>query len=179
MKKYLLPAVTILLIAGIANAGAIKVWVAGELLRYTDLNANFAHIHNLMVGGHGARLVNSDVSASAAISFSKLENSALIPKAWMGMNATCSASPCTTTVISVVTSVTRSSAGLYNVAFPARPNTNYAVFLTTKNPLVHCAADTLSTTGVVVYCGASDPAAGVPTLIATDTSFNFLLMDDI
>jgi hypothetical protein len=65
----------------VAHGGAIKSWSTGEILKATDLNANFNDIHNAMVGGHGARLVDADVSSGAAISHSKLATPALVAKA--------------------------------------------------------------------------------------------------
>ncbi len=81
MKK--LAVVIIALFAGAVAAGTIKSWSNAEALTASDLNANFTHLHGLMVGSHGARLVNADVSASAAIATTKLAANLLIPKTWV------------------------------------------------------------------------------------------------
>lgn len=138
MKKRLAVA-AVLTIAVVALAGPIKTWSAGEVITANDLNANFQHIHNLMVGGHGARLVNSDVSASAAISHSKLATPALIPKAMGGITYPCDGGTCTWTVSSGFTStITRSTAGQYTVTFSsARANANYV-------PIANLVGDTVN-----------------------------------
>jgi len=119
-----------LTITGIANSGSIKTWV-NETLRYADLNSNFAHIHDNMVGGHGARLVNADVSASAAIAHSKMATPALLPKAMAAVLSDCSGSPCTLSMSSGFTSITRTGTGEYTGTLSAaRANTTYGVQVT-------------------------------------------------
>src|SRR3990167_4139156 len=104
MKKLLAVAVLTVLvgvpIAGIAYASTLKTWTTHEALTSTDLNSNFAHIHTTMVGGHGARLTNSDVSSSAAIAHTKMATPGLLPKAWVMTGSGCtgdggSSQPCT------------------------------------------------------------------------------------
>lgn len=81
-----------LFVAGsVALASGIKNWSSGETIRSADLNSNFNHIHNTMVGGHGARLTDSDVSSTAAIQHSKMQYPALLPKAWVRTNGACAA----------------------------------------------------------------------------------------
>lgn len=87
-------------------AGAIKIWQSGENINVADLNSNFAHIHNLMVGGHGGRLVDADVSASANIASSKLAGGKGIPRAWA--TAQCDGGACGILEGYNVTSVARS-----------------------------------------------------------------------
>lgn len=138
MKKRIVVA-AVSLVALVALAGPIKTWSAGEVIAASDLNANFQHIHNLMVGGHGARLVNGDVSASAAISHSKLATPALIPKAMGGIYTPCDGGTCTWNVNSGFTStITRSTAGQYTVTFSsARANANYV-------PVANLVGDTVN-----------------------------------
>src|SRR5687767_8565450 len=51
--------------SGERTKGAIKSWSTGETIGNAEMNANFTHIHTNMVGGHGGRLTDIDVSASA------------------------------------------------------------------------------------------------------------------
>ena len=125
--KQRIAVAAILTIALVAFAGPIKSWTAGEVISANDLNANFQHIHNLMVGGHGARLVNSDVSASAAISHSKLATPALVPKAMGGLIVACDGGTCAWNTSSGFSStISRAAAGQYALSFSAaRANTSY------------------------------------------------------
>lgn len=125
MKRWYIGAA--LFIATVALAGPIKVWVAGETITASDINANFAHIHNLMVGSHGARLVNADVSASAAIAHSKLATPALLPKAIGARVLPCDGGTCTWNVNSGFTSTfVRTFAGQYTLTLvAARPVGDY------------------------------------------------------
>lgn len=173
MKK--LGMLAVLLIALTASAAGLKVWVSGEQVTITDLNANFSHIHNVMVGGHGARLVNADVSASAGIASTKLADGPAIPKGLgyvdNGAGSACSAT-CTVTNSKGTTSVTRSGAGVYSI--------NHSTTLDTKH--------ITTVTGVVAggWCiavpGASSDSvfcytlsAGVAT--AADAVFTYAVFD--
>lgn len=159
------------LIGGLAVASPIKTWIVGEVISYTDLNANFLHIHSLMVGGHGPRLVNADVSASAAISHSKLATPALVPKIWAQV-ANCTANPCTVSATSGVTSVGWTSAGLMTVNFAARVNANYAAIVAASAVSNrNCAPTAQTTTTVTVTC--QDLASA-----AANSGFTILIMDD-
>lgn len=80
MKKWTPTLLAIIVLATGAVAGSIKVWNTSDFLSANDLNANFAHIHGLMVGGHGPRLVNADVSAAANIDLSKINVGNLLPR---------------------------------------------------------------------------------------------------
>lgn len=179
MKRYLPHFWFVLLVSGAALGGAIKVWTTGETLRSADLNSNFAHIHNTMVGGHGARLVDSDVSASAAISHSKLATPVLIPKvaAYVTGSAStsCVTDPCLASPASGVTSVTRTSTGLYEVTLTvARADTRYGVVVSSGAALnIHCnGTGPISTTVFRVSCQTASTGA------AADASFTFMLIDD-
>lgn len=80
MKNFKIAAVAVLL-AGVALAGSIHVWSTNDVLSASDLNGNFAHIHNLMVGGHGPRLVDADVSGGANIAYTKIQANPRTPTA--------------------------------------------------------------------------------------------------
>lgn len=183
MKKLIAAVVACLSLGAIASS--IHTWSSGDVLDASDLNANFAHIHNLMVGGHGARLVNADVSSSAAIAHTKLATPQLLPIMWAAIggsaadtNTACGGSPCTVTITKglTLTSATRTGAGHYVVNLTAaRPNKIYAVVVSnTVSGGVNCMTDLYTTTKFDVYCYAR--AAGVDTL--TDTAFMVTLYDD-
>src|SRR3990172_5536886 len=109
-NKYIVFTVCLILGGSVALAGSIKRWSSTETFTSTDINANFTHIHKTMVGGHGARLVNADVSSSAAIAHSKVATPALLSKAWANI-ASCDGSQasdsltCTLSAGSGITSV--------------------------------------------------------------------------
>ena len=138
MKKHRLSLVILSLLATGALAGAIKVWSSGETLTSAQLNANFAHLHSLMVGGHGARLVDADVSPSAAIATTKLAGGPLIPRSWVTMtytNGACGtgAAACTVTTSDSMT-ITGSAVGVYNVALGYTAATaTYPIIITPAN----------------------------------------------
>ncbi len=114
MKKTLIAVA--MLLALYAGASTIKVWTNGDALTAADLNAVFAHIHGTMVGGHGARLVNADVSASAAISQSKIVRGANIPRAWAASSTVCTSNgACALSASNNITSVSRTAGGQYSV----------------------------------------------------------------
>lgn len=174
MKKVIAYiALTSIIIAGVANASAIKTWSA-EILRYSDLNSNFSHIHDNMVGGHGARLVNADVSSSAAIAHSKLATPALVPKAMVGVLGDCTASPCTISLSSGFSSVTRTGTGEYTGTLSsARANTTYAVQVTPfdSGGIRNCRMTSVSSTTVFTF-SCYDAAAAV------DTGFTVTVWDN-
>lgn len=128
-------------IALAALAGPIKTWQAGEVITANDINANFQHIHNLMVGGHGARLVNADVNANAGIAHSKLATPALLPRiAAIGgtPSAACTSGTCALTNLNGIASIVHTgTTGTYTVTFSAaRANATYAVSVTPQTNLV-------------------------------------------
>ena len=183
MKNWFKWFVPSLLIGGVVTAGTIKTWSNGEVLTASQLNANFQHIHNLMVGGHGARLVDADVSASAAISTSKLAAYRLMPRTWVGVtyaNGACGTaagactetSPAGTTVVGV-------SAGLYTVTlgYTAQDTSYWPVITPISNggavSHVCTVGDTPTTTTFLVYC---ENDANPP--VATDVGFTAVVYDD-
>lgn len=164
-----------------AYASSIKSWTTGERIKATDINANFAHLHGTMVGGHGTRLVDADVSSSAAIAHSKMATPALLPKVWAVVKATCTSSPCTIAANSGVSSITRASAGSYSVIpSSARADTSYGVIVTPVNPASAIAANAptcyieplISTTSFSVDCFENDFGAGA------DTGFTVMVLDN-
>lgn len=176
MTKYKWGIVGALAVAAFAIAGPIKVWGPGETLTSTDLNANFQHIHNLMVGGHGPRLVNADVSANAGISHSKLATPALLPKMWT-IVANCTVTPCTMSEGSGVSSVSRTTTGTYVVNYTSRVNATAAPILTSTGASAFktCSVTAYGQTSVGVGCIEHRQDGGVPIL--SDDGFTFLLMD--
>lgn len=174
-------------IALVALAGPIKTWQAGEVIVASDINANFQHIHNLMVGGHGGRLVNADVSSAAAIAHSKLATPGLVAKSvfQVGTGTTaCSAGTCTINANSgVVPTVTWNSAGNYTVTIAARANANYVPVVTPQycggaaTGGCTCTVSTgLSTTAFTVLCSALVSAG--PTITPTNTVFGVAIFDN-
>jgi hypothetical protein len=168
-KKGLLAA---FIVGALALASPLKVWVVGETLTYSDINANFQHIHSLMVGGHGPRLTNADVSGSAAISHSKLASPALVPKLWATV-ASCSSNPCTISEQSGgISSVGWTSAGVMTVNFSARANATFAAIVTGRGTAsVECHSLGQTTTTVGISCTTTNTAA------ATNSGFSILILD--
>lgn len=174
VKLNVAAVMTFLLVSACALGGAIKVWNTGDVLTPSDLNANFSHIHNLMVGGHGPRLVDADVSNTAAISTTKLAAGALIPRAWGNVTTVCSAGTCTSASTSGVTSITFVATGRYLVTLSAIRN---ATFMNIANTLDAATSNQchgiapLSTTTFEVNCFT---AAGA----AVNARFSFLVLDN-
>lgn len=174
-KKWIvISALTASLIAG---ASAIKVWSA-EVLYFVDLNTNFAHLHDNMVGGHGARLVNADVSASAAIAVSKLAVNPLSAKAFVLVEVECTASPCTIQMqspASFISGITRAAAGTYTATFTStRANNDYVVHANSATASTVCQTNTYTTTTFNIYCQSF---AGPGTI--DDASFSIVVFDDL
>lgn len=137
-----------LLLGLVACAGTIKVWSSNSVITAADLNANFNHIHSLMVGGHGARLVDADVSPTAAIAVTKIAGFTA-PKAYASMSATCDTTVtaiCTGIESSHVSSIfTDSTAGVLSVTLDYTPtNSNFGV-ITTGTLAGYCYPVTLAT----------------------------------
>ena len=120
-KALYIAGVVAALFTGGVMAGSIKVWSNGQTLTATDINGNFAHIHGLMVGGHGPRLVDGDVAANAAIATSKLAGSAGIANSWAELNGGCDAGTCSLARSWHTTSVVRTAMGSYTITPTALP----------------------------------------------------------
>lgn len=190
MKKLLIVIAVSLLGFAAANATAIKTWTT-EVLRYQDLNSNFSHLHDNMVGGHGARLVNADVSTSAAIAHTKLATPALIPKAWgvVGLTGACSGAaaagtPCTVDASSGVTAVkSNGTTGEYRVDLSFSPaNAVYSVMVSSLTRDDYCVVDLTS----LALQATSGDANGTNFIISCETDasadanavFSFMIFDN-
>ncbi len=183
MKKIV--TIIVLFVWSVAYASTIKTWSNGETVKAVDLNANFTHIHNTMVGNHGARLVNADISATAAIAHTKLATPALLPKAWAYVAPTCdgaaaAGTACTVADSSGVTGIaSNGTAGQYRVNLSySPPNANFGVIVVSLTTNLICYTDTyVATTGdangtnFLIKCLASGAGA------ATNAGFTFILMD--
>lgn len=159
-----------------ASASAIKTWSSGEVLTASDLNAALAHLHTNLGHGHGAIVVNADISAAAAIAHPKMATPALLPKAWVyagQAGVACTVSPCTMYAQSGFTSVTRTGAGNYlgTLSIAARPDVNFAAIATSNFAALYCISVPASTTTINVVCYDA-------TGVATDASFSLLVMDN-
>lgn len=173
MKTWIKTLTFVLALSGaVAIAGAIKTWGSGEVLTSSDLNATFAHIHNTMVGGHGARMVDADVSASAAITHSKMATPALLPKAWAMVGSACVATPCTILAGSGISGITRSSAGSYVITWSvARADANYGVLCTAIGFPNVCTLTALTTTTSTMGTSIGG--------VLTDSGFTVMMMDNL
>jgi hypothetical protein len=183
MKNYKLSLLAALVVAGLVVAGPIKAWNGTETITYTDLNSNFTHLHNSVGHGHGPVIVNADISASAAITHSKLARPGLVPKLW-AIVANCTSSPCTVQEQSPangsggVTSVTRASTGLYTVNFAARPNSVTAPILTSTGASAGktCSVTSYGSSSVGVGCVETVLDGGLNGL--SDDGFSIMILDD-
>lgn len=174
-------------LALLITTGAIKTWQSGEAITGSDLNSALTHIHTKMVGGHGARLVDADVSASANINGDKIGDGTLptdklvahryVPIAWgtMTPGSICAAGTCTTSSTSSnITSVTWLATGLYQVTMSAaRPNGLYSVSANSVSVGV-CGVDgTVAFTTTIFRISCFDYAG-----IATNASASFIVFDN-
>lgn len=184
MRKTIAAAVLAFLVAtiGAALADSIRSFASGEAISANGLNSNFAHIHNTMVGGHGARLVNADVSASAAIAHTKLATPALVPKAWAITQDACSASPCTVAASAgFISGINFSSTGVYYVLFSsARPNLYYSAVVSpvaVSNPAI-CNTDPFVDAGTVVVKCYTATTGAASTVALTNSQFSIVVLDN-
>lgn len=167
------------LFGAVALSATIRTFTVGDVIQPSDLNANFTHIHNTMVGGHGGRLVDADVNSAAAIAHSKMATPGVLPKSTfiIGSGITpCSAGTCTVTGTAGITpsSVVYNSAGNYTVTIPARANAVYSVQLTSQYCASACTCSLqtgVSTTAFTVQCYNMSAAA-------TNAVVGVTIMDD-
>lgn len=167
------------------ETGAIKSWSSGETLHSSDLNSNFSHIHNTMVGGHGARLVDADVSPTASIALSKLAIGAQIfPKAWAqftvdactGAN-NCSENITTTGAASGVSVITHTALGTYIVTWTTpRADVYYGVWVTPANAGTARTCVTAAQTTAQVSVGCYNLLGAAASV---DGPFQVLMMDNL
>lgn len=162
MKRNLSLLAVALMLALSADGSSIKNWVNGEGVSPGDLNANFNHVHTAAE----ALVTNAKVSASAAISHSKLATPSLLPRAWARMADCTATGSCTLTVDVGFSSATRSAtAGEYTfVLDSARPDTTYMVMVSVEDSADARACRLTSitnTTTFVVNChDLATPTAG-------------------
>jgi hypothetical protein len=171
-------------IALAALAGPIKTWQAGEVITANDINANFQHIHNLMVGGHGARLVNADVNANAGIAHSKLATPVLLPKMAALMANTCNTvGACSMTFSQGFSNVEAlSTTGLYRFTFSVtRPNNSYSVFVQpgiAVGAIPVCRLTDAQTAFFEIQCKVSSSATSMSTMTNTAVRTSVAVLDD-
>lgn len=162
-----------IILASVVAASSIKTWSSGETLQYSDLNANFSHIHGTMVGGHGARLVNSDVSTSAAIAHTKMATPSLLPKAIGYTSTTCTTGTCAMALSAGLGyTIAFTSTGVYTLTWSsARPNNVYmGVANSTLGTGGWCSVDSIGTTTCIIRC---QNLSGV-----ANSNFSFAIFDD-
>jgi hypothetical protein len=172
-------------IALAALAGPIKTWQAGEVITANDINANFQHIHNLMVGGHGARLVNADVNANAGIAHSKLATPVLLPKAAALLSSNCNVvGACATDYNQGFSSIQAlTTTGSYRFTFSAtRPNFGYGIIVqphipaTANIPL--CYVTAVLGGSFDVQCLASSSLTSMSTMANTAQRISVVVIDN-
>lgn len=180
MKRWIPLIAAIVVVAGAAIGSTVKTWSTGEVINSTDLNGSFSHIHSTMVGGHGARLINSDVSAAAAIAHSKLATPGLLPRAWAIWKTACATgtTPCAPTIDVGVSDVVWNATGDYAVRLDVgRPNTSYIILVTAYSAAgadtvcgtySHGTGTTLGSFGVKCYTAGA----------AADAAFQVVVLDD-
>lgn len=159
-----------LLDIGVAQAVSLKIWSPGETIRAADLNTNFAALN-----AYTANITDDRIAVNAQISHSKMKTPSLIPKAWAFLSATCTSGNCAIAESYGISSITRSSAGVYTVNLSYGPSDgDFATFVTAKLPTttneVFCQVTSQDSPLVVVEC--SDD-----TGVATDTAFSVMIMD--
>ncbi len=181
MKKFLKYCSAVLLAMMILDltawAGQIITFSNGDTISASSLNSNFQHIHNLMVGGHGARLVDADVSASAAIAQSKIAGlGATSVKAWGVFSTNCGL-VCTETIQASygISSISNTSLGNWTVTLSStRADVAYAVIATANEATFLCNASyALHTTSTfAVHCLIASSGA------STNTPFQITILDN-
>lgn len=181
MKKHAPTLLAILVATTMALAGPIHTWSVGEVITSVDLNAALSHIHGTMVGGHGPRLVNSDVSGSAAIAHTKLAGPSLIPKVWANVDCETTPGSCPILAGSGVSSVTYSGTGDYSVNLTtARTNAVYGVLISSNSIVVGytlCSSNTQGVSAITIRCAKGNPDAGA-TDLPSNSIFTIAILDD-
>jgi hypothetical protein len=179
-----------LVIGSFAGGSALYSFTTGPLMS-GRLNYNLSHIHNTMVGGHGPRLVNTDVALDAGINHTKLKTPQLVPKAWGSI------SPCTTgasTVCTVrdsrrVASVVSDSAGtngMYYITLSRRIRLQDSQIASHKTAMIQLNAHGSSVLCVGDFVGSSTTVAGADfKLVCYDTAgalvdagFDFVVFEE-
>ena len=181
MVEFLPPPPSVPTLYGEAQASSIKVWTTNEVLKASDLNTNFAHIHNTMVGGHGARLVASDVATALSVLFTDAWAIVGTPGGTACDGAAAAGTACAVIEQTGVTQVSsNATAGQYRVNLSYSPaNAFFPVVVTSHTATVDC-----RTTGAFT-AGAGDGngtnflvvCTNTTTDAATNAVFSFVLMD--
>lgn len=179
MKRHIPTILAVMVFTGLALAGPIHTWGVGEVITSTDLNANFSHIHNTMVGGHGPRLVNSDISSGAAISHSKMATPSLLPKTWIQVDCSTTPGTCTEIVGTGMSAAYGGVTGRATLTFDVgRSNSVYGATVSAYDTAGHnCNMTSHNATTIDVDCTRSNPDAGV-TDAAVNSKFTLVVMDD-
>ncbi len=176
--KYI---IVFLLVGSLAAAGTITVWGNSDVLTASALNANFAHIHNTMVGGHGPRLVDGDVASGASIATTKLAGAAKIAKCWGTWS--CSPSVCTALDSSNAT-LTYSAVGIYSLSCPGMTWPAVVVATTRANVggkiICETSGGTVGASAVAMFCNklVSAGAGADVTGTAIDGVYSFAVFDN-
>lgn len=161
---------------GVRQKGTIKSWSPGETLHSADLNSNFNHIHNLMVGGHGARLVDADVNPGAAIAQSKITGLAgYVPAAWGTFAALCGTGSCSEvlTAANGVAGLQHTSVGNWTVTWgTVRTDAFYSLFITPRAINTVCNVSTMTAATALLQCYTDTTGAAV------DQNFSFMMLDN-
>lgn len=167
-KKYGV-LIAALFIVSMPALAALKVWVSGETLRYSDLNSNFSTINTSATRS----LVNADISGSAAIAHSKLATPGLVSKIAVKVGVTgtpCPGAGCTVTPsYGGTVTAARTSAGIYAVTIPTAGSTNFMALASSNTARLLCAGTQTNATTVTVSC--EDTAGAL-----TDSVFSLLVL---
>lgn len=152
-----------------AFAPAMTTFSSGNVLTASALNANFQHLDNWANGN----IVNANISATAAISHSKLATPGLMPKAWAQVGTLCAAGTCTLDENTSVTSIAWSAAGDYNVTLAYTPiNAAFVPQVTSHTVAAVCIATTTAAAAPHFKVRCFDYAGA-----ATNAAFSILVMD--
>jgi hypothetical protein len=163
LKSYAAAIAVALLLTMVAVASPIKVWIQGDALTSADLNANFQHIHNLMVGSHGPRLVDGDVSSSAGIKYSKMESQNPVARAWGTLHCPAGGAGCTMAAGRNSLNISSASGnfGFITVNYGGVSSGVFLVVTTTSVPAQACGVITQGATNFVVGCASAVTAMDI------------------
>jgi hypothetical protein len=195
VKTWAPVVLAVVLVSAVSFGTAIKTWVSGERITPADLNSNFSHIHdNGVIVGEGARLTNNEVSATAAISHSKLATPALVPKAWAVWETACNAGTAGEVSCGAATASSRVTSavggigieGFYRITLNATlTNANFMVMVTPYNAggamATSCRVLSTNSTAphVEIQCVCIDVGGSCAAVgDGHDTGFGIVVYDD-
>lgn len=147
MKRHLaMISAAMLIAAGLAWAGGIKTWSAGERVSAADLNANFSHIHNSLRGAGHTLITNADISSGAAIGASKIAFNDLLPRGYAFLTTFCTGENAVGTACTSISSgrlassiKSHGSVGNYDVHITPNPtNANFILQLQSYSATTLC-----------------------------------------